>query len=103
YNKALSNKAYVGDLLQDIENGSVKLDSMDPANLPASLQAMSPVERRQEIEKRLAERREIRSQITSLSKQRDDFIAAKAKKSGGEESGFDVVVSRAVRKQMVKR
>lgn len=103
YNKVLSKDAYVGDLLQNIENGSVKIDNVDSANLPASLQAMSPVERRQEIEKRLAERREIRAQIVSLSKQRADFITAEAQKNGGEGSGFDVVVSRAVQKQMVRR
>jgi hypothetical protein len=103
FNKVLNSKAYIGDLLQDIENGSVKLETMDPANLPASLQAMSPAERQQEIEKRLAARRELRSQIMSLSKERADFIAAEQKKTGDSGSGFDVVVSRAVQKQMVKR
>jgi len=102
-NKVLNSKAYIGDLLQDIENGSVKLETMDPANLPASLQAMSPAERQQEIEKRLAERREIRSQIMSLSKQRAAFIVAEQKKTADSASGFDVVVSRTVQKQMVKR
>lgn len=103
YNKVLSKDAYVGDLLQNIENGSVELETLDPANLPASLQAMSPDERRAEIEKRLAERHQIRSEIVSLSQQRADFIAAERKKKGGEESGFDVVVSKAVQKQMMRR
>ena len=102
-NKVLSNKAYVGDLLQDIENGSLKIEAINPADLPAWFQSMSPEQRRQEIEKRLAERREIRSQITTLSKQRADFIAAKEKKNGGERSGFDAVVSKVVQQQMVKR
>jgi uncharacterized protein YegL len=103
YNKVLSKDAYIGDLLQSIENGSVKLDSIKEADLPASLQAMSPAERLQEIEKRLAERRDIRAEITSLAKQRADFIATEQKKNGGEGSGFDVVVLQAVQKQMMRK
>lgn len=102
-NKVLSDKAYVGDLLQDIENGSLKIEAINPADLPASFQSMSPDERRQEIEKRLAERRQLRSQIISLSKQRADYIAAQEKKNGGKGSGFDVVVTKAVQQQMMKR
>lgn len=102
-NKVLSDKAYVGDLLQDIENGSLKIETINPADLPASFQSMSPDERRQEIEKRLAERRQLRSQIISLSKQRADYIAAQEKKNGGKGSGFDVVVTKAVQQQMMKR
>jgi uncharacterized protein YegL len=99
-NKVANSEAYVGDLLQNIENGTVKLDAIDPASLPESLQSMSPAERKQEIERRLAERQEIRSQISALSKQRIDFIAAEQKKSGSKEAGFDIVVSKEVQKQI---
>jgi Mg-chelatase subunit ChlD len=102
-NKALSAKAYIGDLLQSIENGSVNLESVKQEDLPADLQALEPSARQQEIEKRLAERRDIRAQILSLSKQRDEFIIAERKKSGGNSNGFDVAVTNALKEQMARK
>ena len=103
-NKALNSKAYIGDLLQDIENGSTKLESVKTEDLPSELQKLSPEERKQEIEKRLAERSEIRKQILALSKQRTEYIAAEQKKrNGGAQNGFDVAVSAALRKQIAKK
>jgi hypothetical protein len=103
-NKALNAEAYVGDLLQSIENGSVKIDSIKEADLPSELQRLSPEARRQEIERRLAERKELRSQILALSKQRDQFItAARMKASGGKQTGFDAAVAAALKEQMARK
>jgi Mg-chelatase subunit ChlD len=102
-NKAMNSKAYVGDLLQNIENGSVKLDAVNPAELPADLQSMSPAERQQEIEKRLAERRTIRGQILSLSKQRETYVDGEKKKRNVPKDGFDEVVSRALKEQIGRK
>lgn len=103
-NKAVNAEAYVGDLLQNLENGSVKLDSVKEEDLPADLRALSPEERKQEIGKRLAARKEMRAQIVSLSKQRDEFIAAERKKSnGGKQSGFDAAVATALKGQLARK
>ncbi len=103
-NKAMNAKAYVGDLLQDIENGSKKLESVKEEDLPADLRKLSTEERTQEIEKRLGERREIRAQIVSLSKQRDEFISAERKKQNGvKENGFDAAVSAALKEQLARK
>jgi Mg-chelatase subunit ChlD len=102
-NKAFSPEAYVGDLLQSIENGSLKLEAVKKEDLPADLQKLEPSERQQEIEKRLAERRDIRAQILSLSKQRDEFISAAKKKNGGKQNGFDVAVANALKEQMAAK
>jgi len=103
-NKALNSKAYVGDLLQDIENGSTKLAVVKDADLPSELQKLSAEERAKEIEKRLAKRSEIRKQILALSKQRDDYLATQAKKGkGGAQNGFDAAVSAALRQQLAKK
>jgi hypothetical protein len=98
-NKAISPVAYFGDLFQQLENGSVKLEDLDPAQLPEALRSMSPSERQQEIDRRLAQRRELRHQITLLSKQRYDYIEAERKKNAGSD-GFDVVVLKALKEQM---
>ena len=103
-NKALNSKAYIGDLLQDIENGSTKLEAVKSEDLPSELQKLSAEDRAKEIEKRLAERKEIRKQILSLSKQRSEYIAAEQRKrSGGKQNGFDVAVSAALRQQLAKK
>jgi len=103
YNKAISSKAYIGDLLTNIENGSVKLEDVNPAELPEDLKALSPEERRQEIEKRLGERHVIRGQILTLSKQREAFLDAERQKRGGTKDGFDEVVSRTLKEQMARK
>jgi hypothetical protein len=103
-NKALNSKAYIGDLLQDIENGSTNLESVKSEDLPSELQKLSAEDRAKEIEKRLAERKEIRKQILSLSKQRTEYIAAqRQKRNGGAQNGFDVAVSAALRQQLAKK
>lgn len=103
-NKALNSKAYIGDLLQDIENGSIKLESVKTEDLPSELQKLSAEDRAKEIGKRLAERKEIRKQILALSKQRTDYIAAERQKhNGGVQNGFDVAVSAALRQQLAKK
>src|SRR5215510_2905773 len=104
YNKVVNADAYVGDLLQSIENGSLKLDAVKDEDLPADLRKLSPEDRKQEIEKRLAARKEIRAQIVTLSKQRDEFIAAERKKlNGGKENGFDAAVASALKEQMARK
>ena len=103
-NKALNSKAYIGDLLQDIENGSTRLESVNSEDLPSELQKLSAEDRAKDIEQRLAERKEIRKEIMSLSKQRMEYIAAeRQKRNGGVQNGFDVAVSAALRAQLAKK
>jgi len=103
-NKAVNAKAYIGDLLQNIENGSVKLESVAESDLPEDLKKLSPAERKQEVDKRLAERKEIRNQILSLSKLRNDYIGAQQKKQGGTgQNSFDVAVTAALKQQLAKK
>lgn len=102
-NKAVNAQAYIGDLLQSLENGSLKLDDIKVEELPADLRNMSADQRKQEIEKRLAERRALRSQIMTLSKQRAEFIETQRKKLGAKDGGFDTAVSTALKEQMKKK
>jgi len=103
-NKVINEKAYIGDLLQDIENGSMKIDSVKEADLPSELKNLSAEERTKEIGRRLAERREIRQQILELSKRRIEYIAAEQKKrTGGTKNSFDLAVSAALKEQLAKK
>lgn len=104
-NKALNSRAYIGDLLQNIENGSATLESVKDEDLPSDLRNLSPDQRKQEVAKRLAERREIRAQILALSKQRTDYIANAQKKltGGDKKNGFDIAVTAALKEQLAKK
>jgi uncharacterized protein YegL len=102
-NKALNRDAYVGDLLQSIENGSVKLDAVKKEDLPDDLQKLSPAERQKEVERRLAERQKIRDEIVTLNRQRDDYIAAERKKQSGGQTGFDAAVASALKEQLARK
>ena len=100
-NKAISSDAYISDLLQQIENGSINLDSIDAAQLPKDLRGLAPYDQRMEIERRVANRRELRHQILLLAKQRDSFLQAELKKRG--DNGFDSTVSKALQEQMTRK
>jgi Mg-chelatase subunit ChlD len=102
-NKALNRDAYVGDLLQSIENGSVKLDGVKAEDLPDELQRLPAAEREKEVARRLDERKKIREEIVNLSKQRDAFLAEERKKTSGAKTGFDAAVATALRAQMAKK
>lgn len=103
-NKALNSEAYAGDLMQSLENGSVKLKDVKPADLPVAMQKMTPEAREQEIARRLAERKAMRVKILALSRKRDTFLAAAAKKkSSGKQPAFDTAVTATLRKQTASK
>jgi Mg-chelatase subunit ChlD len=102
-NKAYNSRAYAGDLLQDVENGSVKLDAVKAEDLPADLQKLSGEERDKEIQKRLGERKKLREEIVSLSRQRDEHIAAERRKKSGGQTGFDAAVASALKAQLARK
>jgi len=101
-NKAMNPSAYRGDLLQDIESGKTDIDKVTASELPTDLAKMNEAERRAEVQRRLAERKQIRSEIIELSKQRSAFIEAERKKSG-KQKGFDAAVSSALAEQLSAR
>lgn len=102
-NKALNRDAYAGDLLQSIENDTVKLAEVKTEDLPDDLQKLSPAEREREVARRLAERKKIREEIVTLSRQRDAHIAAERRKSATGQNGFDAAVAAALKEQLSKK
>lgn len=101
-NKAINKTAYADDLLQEIENGKISIESVKAEDLPEDLRRLPEGERRTEIERRLAERKKIREEILNLSKQRAEFITAERKKSG-RQNGFDAAVAEALSEQLSRR
>ena len=101
-NKAINSKSYEGDLLQSLENGTLRLEDVKPEDLPDELRKLSTAERKQEIEKRQAHRRQIRAEIMQLSKDRAEFIKKEREKSGVRNS-FDSVVAEALKAQLAAK
>jgi len=101
-NKAVNTFQYDGDLLQDVENESVKLKDVKTEDLPEDLQKLSPAEREKTVAARIAERKKIRAEILELSKKRDAFITEERKKTG-QSSGFDTAVAAALKEQLLKK
>lgn len=102
-NKAVNAEAYAGDLLTALENGSVKLDAVKDDDLPDDLKKMEPEARKKEVDKRLAQRKQMREEILKLSKQREEFIATERKKQSGKQDGFDVAVTAALKQQLNRK
>ena len=104
FNKAINLSAYDGDLLTEVENGAVRLDTIKVADLPEDLKKLSLEARKQEVNRRIGERSGLKKQILELSRKRDDYVAAERKKMGsGKQVGFDTAVSSAIRKQAARR
>jgi len=101
-NKAVNSFQYDGDLVQDLENETVKLKDIKTEDLPEDLQKLSVTEREKSVAARIAERKKIRDEILTLSKQRDEFIAAERRKSG-RTNGFDTAVAAALKEQLLKK
>lgn len=106
-NKALNRSAFnEGDLLQQVENGAVKLESLKESELPAELKKLPAAARKKEIDRRIAERSAIKAEILTLSKQRDAYLADQRKKLASKSpgaKGFDTAVAAALKKQVAKR
>ena len=101
-NKAVNSFQYDGDLVQDVENQTVRIEDVKKDELPEDLQKMSVAERKKEIDRRIAARKQVRAQILTLSKQRDEFIASERKKQG-KTNGFDTAVAQALREQLLRK
>lgn len=103
-NKAMNARAYIGDLLQNIENGTVTLESVKAEDLPEDLRKLTPEARKKEVERRLAERASIRAEIMKLGQQRTEYIANEQKKNtGSAQNGFDRAVSEALKAQLAAK
>lgn len=103
-NKAVNARAYIGDLLQNIENGTVTLESVKAEDLPEDLRKMDPAARKKEVDRRLAERAAIRAEIMKLGQQRTEYIANEQKKNtGSAQNGFDRAVSAALKEQLAAK
>jgi len=98
YNKAINRHAFSGDdLVQAVENGSVKLDDVKTSDLPDEMQKMNAEERKAYVDKKINERKAVREEIAKVYKEREAYIASHTEEN---KDGFDAAVSEALMKQI---
>ncbi len=90
------------DLVDAVGSGSVALESVPPASLPEPMQAMNEDERRTYVANKAEQRKQLRSKIAKLAKDRDAYIASETAKPGKADS-FDAQVFGAIRTQAAEK
>lgn len=90
------------DLVDAAKDKDFRLDSLKPADLPATMQALPPAERKEFVEKKSRERGELQAQIQTLNEARTKFVATKMKESAASNT-LDSVVITTVREQAQTR
>lgn len=95
-----------GDLIDDLRDGTVKLDDIKTEELPEEIRNMTPEQRKAYLDQRIAERAEVQSKIVGLAQKRDEYITAERKRlaeqAGGKDS-FDLKVAEIVEKAAAKK
>lgn len=97
-----------GDLVQELEEGKVKLSELKETELPEELRKLPADKREGFIKEKAAEREKIQEQIQELAQKRKAFIAEARKKEA--ETGkpdtldtLDTAVIKAVREQAARK
>ena len=89
-----------GDLLVEVINGRQQIDRLDVKQLDPKLQAMPEDERKELIEKKIAERQALQSELAKLVERHDADVAKKLKAMEGKEgvlelNAFEVLEAQA--------
>ena len=89
-----------GDLVVEVMNGRQQLDSLDVKQLDPKLQALPAAARNELISKKIAERRDLQSELNELVAKRDAVVTQKLETMAGKEgslelNAFEVLESQA--------
>jgi len=94
-----------GELVDALNDKSLKLDDIDQKQLPAELQKLDRDELQTRIAKSRDERADLQKQIAELSKKREAYIQAENKRLASEGKGdaFDQKVTETLHAQAAKK
>ena len=85
------------DMLDDISTGSADIASFTAGELPEEMRTMDKPMLKQELEKRAEERKAAQKELSTLARQRDEYLKKQAKDGEG---GFDAKVKTAIDEQL---
>ena len=90
------------ELLADLDNGKVKLESIARKDLPTELQTLNDTELKETIVKKQQERNEILGRVNRLNQEREVYLKNQAATATKADS-FDEKVFTAVRAQAAQK
>lgn len=102
---AKASKQYVNaawDLVDAVDNGSVKLEDVKEEDLPKEMKKMTTKERAAYVESTLKKRKELQKRINTLNKERRAFVE-KERKKNAQEGTLDLAIIKSIREQAVKK
>lgn len=92
------------DLVDAMNDGTVKLEDVNDEDLPAEMRELSIKERKAYVEEHARKRMEIQKEIQSLNTEREKFVASKRQELGETSSNtLDTAMVNAVKEQFEKR
>lgn len=90
------------DLVDAEKEGKVDVEKLDEKSLPEEMKKMSKEERKQYIEKKTTERKDIQTKINRLRQERDKYVAEQRKKEAGDKT-LDQAMIDAIQSQAQKK
>lgn len=91
------------DLVDAKKEGKVDLEKIDPKDLPAEMQKMTPAQRKAHVEQKEKARAEIQAKIRKLDDERRKYVAEQMRKQPATASTLDKAVVGAVRSTGTKK
>ncbi len=88
-----------GELINDLAEGRVALENLEPTSLPKELQGKSLAAQREVIARRGRERSDLRGKLDGLLEQREAYLEIAREKSAGGGDAFDREVGAIIREQ----
>ena len=91
------------DLVEAIKDPSFKLEDVKDEDLPKELRGKSIKEKKESIQKAAKERDSIKKEISTLSKEREQYVQDELKKQNLDDSkGLDAVMKKSIREKAAK-
>lgn len=85
------------DLVDAVENEEIELEDIDPEHLPKEMRSMDKDDKKQYILDKSGERKKLKEEISALSLDREEYVAAA--ETDSTVSTIDKAIIKAVRKQ----
>jgi uncharacterized protein YegL len=94
-----------GELLDSLNSGRVKLESIRKDDLPAEWQKLDEKDLKAEIDKKQTERNQLQAQIQKLGKEREEFLVGERKRlaQSGKADSFDEKVASFIQAQAARK
>ena len=94
-----------GELLDSLNSGRVKLESLSKDDLPAEWQNLDETALKAEIDKKQTERNQLQAQIQKLGKEREEFLVGERKRlaKSGKADSFDEKVASFIQAQAARK